>query len=380
MKNEKKTKVVYLSHFLLGIRLDNLLRLLWRARFRIDPKKIPQTLFIALISLILAPFAVIEGAVCAIPIARTKIQKDPVYILGHWRSGTTYLHNLMSRDPQYGWPNPMYTAMFSNCVLLGWILKYGVRKGLQNARPMDNMQYEMDLPIEETFAVGNFTPYSISHLMVAPGVWEKYIPCAFVDDLPPRKRKAFKRAYAYVIKKVTWLEGGKQLVLKSPDNTAHIGALEELYPDAKFVNIYRNPYDTVLSTVRMFISQMNLVRLAVQPDVDLDDYIEDIVIDRLFAPMYRDLFQREKQFQPGHYVSVKYEDFVQDPEHWIKYIYDGLDLDGYQEALPRFRKYIADQKNYQKNHHTMRPELQEKINQRLGFYFEHYGYEMRKTE
>jgi hypothetical protein len=74
---------------------------------------------------------------------------------------------------------------------------------------------------------------------------------------------------------------------------------------------------------------------------------------------------------------VKYEDFVQQPEQWLRYIYDSLGLSGFDQALPQFQAFIAGQKNYQKNKHTMRPALREKINNHLGFYFEHYGYAMQ---
>ena len=207
-------------------------------------------------------------------------------------------------------------------------------------------------------------------------MWEKYIPCAFVDELPPRQREAFKRAYAYAMKKITWTNGGRQLVLKSPDNTARLGAMLELYPDAKFINIYRDPYDTVISTVNMFKSQLGLVRLSEMPALDANEYIENVVVEKLFAPMYRDLFSREERFKPGHYISIKYEDFVDEPEAYLKRIYDELSLSGFETALPRFREFIAGQKNYRKNRHAMRPELLAKINRHLGFYFEHYGYEM----
>ncbi len=377
MANEKEPHLLYLSHYLLGVRLDNWLRLLWRAGFRIEPKKIPEALFITLLSLVLAPFALLEGAVCALPVARTKVKKDPIFILGHWRSGTTYLQNLMSRDSQFAWASPMNTAMFSNYVLLGWVLRSGVAEGIRNARPMDNVQYDLTLPMEETFAVGNFTPYTLDHLLAFPIAWDKYIPCAFVNDLPPRHRAAFKRAYMHVIKKITWSNKGKQLVLKSPDNTARLDAMLEMFPDGKCVNIYRDPYATVVSTIDMFKSQLKLVRLSTIPKTDVDELIENIVIQRLFEPMYRDLFAREKDFRPHHYVSVRYEDFVAAPEKWLRYIYQALELEGFEAALPRFREFIAAQKSYQTNRHKLSPALREKINAHLGFYFEHYGYEMQ---
>ncbi len=380
MNEKKKSKKLFLSHYLLGVRFDNWIRLLCRAGFRLAPEKIPEALFITLLSLVLAPFALLEGAVCAVPVKRTRIEKDPVFILGHWRSGTTYLQDLLSRDPQFGWAGPVHTAMFSNCVLLGWLLKYGVAAGIRDARPMDSVQYDLSLPMEETFAVGNFTPYTLNHLLAFPIVWDKYIPCAFVDELPLRRRAAFQRAYHYVLRKITWLRGGKQLVLKSPDNTARIGALTELYPDAKFLNIYRDPYDTVLSTVNMFKSQLGLIRLSVMPDIEVQELIENVIVEKLFEPMYRDLFAREKDFRPGHYVSIRYEDFTADPETHLRRAYEALELDGFEEALPHFRAYIAGQKDYRKNRHQMRPELRRKINEHLGFYFAHYGYEMITEE
>ncbi len=347
-KDDKKAPLFHFSHYLFGARLDNYIRLWARAGFRVKGEKIPQAVLIGLMSLVLAPFALIEGAVCAIPIARTKIQKDPLFILGHWRSGTTYLQNLLSRDPQFGWASPLHTAMFSNCALLGWALKGSVQKGIKGSRPMDNVQYDMSLPMEESFSVGNFTPWTLNHLLAFPIVWEKYVNCAFVDDLPPKDRAAFQRAYRYVIKKITMLWKGKQLMLKSPDNTARIGCMLEMYPDAKFVNIYRDPYDTVRSSVNMILSQIELVHLTPLPDRDIRSLLEDMVVKRTFD-MYKDLIARESHFKPGHYISIKYEDFVREPEAYLREIYEKLELDGFEEALPRFRAFIAQQKNYETN-------------------------------
>ena len=36
-------------------------------------------------------------------IAKTEMP-DPVFILGHWRSGTTLLHGLMAQDDQFAYP------------------------------------------------------------------------------------------------------------------------------------------------------------------------------------------------------------------------------------------------------------------------------------
>ena len=49
------------------------------------------------------------------------------------------------------------------------------------------------------------------------------------------------------LKKITMYHHGKQLVLKNQDNTGKIPQLLEMFPNAKFVYCYRNPYDLYMS-------------------------------------------------------------------------------------------------------------------------------------
>lgn len=362
------------SHYLMGVRLDNWFRLLGRAGWKLDPQRLPQALLITATSLALSPFALLERIACALPVAATKVEKDPVFILGHWRSGTTYLQNLMSRDPQFGWADPVGTCTFSNSVLLGRLLRAGVGGSLKNARPMDNVRYTLDLPMEETFAVANVTPYSIDHMLAFPSHYKSFIPYAFVEDLPAGERRRWRRSYALVVKKLTMLHGGRQMLFKSPDNTARVPELVRLYPDAKFVNIHRDPYATIQSTIHMFNAQMNMLRLSAMPDIDMDEGLEDVVIG-IFERMYKELFALEPDFRPGHYVSVSYEQFTRDPEAGLRGIYNALGLNGFEKALPYFRRFISSQKDYRKNRFEISNRLRTKINDRLGFYFEHCGYE-----
>ncbi len=373
-----KQQTFNLSHYLMGVRLDNYLHLLTKARFRLEPKRLPQTLLIGLTSLVLSPFALLEALFFAAPIAATKPKKDPVFVIGCWRSGTTYLQNLLTRDSQFAWADPVNTALFSNSLLLGWLLRGAVGSGLKGARPMDNVQYRLDLPMEETFAVANFSPWCLDHLLAFPVNYEDYLKAAFVEDLTPRQRRSWRRAYDYMVRKMTLAKGGRQLLFKSPDNTCRLAELLDMYPDAKLINIHRDPYTTVRSAVHMFHAQMDMLRLSRLPEAEnIDELIEDVILT-LFERMYRALFALEDKLKPQQLVSVAYEDFVAAPEQGLKHIYETLGLDGFEAALPAFREFIESQRSYQKNKHELSPALREKINRRLGFYFERYGYEMQK--
>ena len=94
-------KKINLSHNLMGCRLDNWIRL--KRSNPITEENKGQVRLITAVSSVLAIPAFLEWLVFYVPIKRTKIKKDPVYIVGYWRSGTTFLQNLLTRDPQFGW-------------------------------------------------------------------------------------------------------------------------------------------------------------------------------------------------------------------------------------------------------------------------------------
>lgn len=365
-------KKITLSHNLMGCRLDNWVRLL--RENPVSKEHRAQACFMTLVSAILAIPAFIEWLIFRGPIKRTKLKKDPVYIVGHWRTGTTYLQNLMTRDPQFAWFDPLKTITFNNCILLKPILKKIIAKFIKGTRAMDNLEYEMNLPMEEVFAQATISTQAIAHMLVFPdgGRGAKFINTAFTDEQPEKEQREWLRAYDYVLKKATYIEHGKQLLLKSPENTCRIGLLKKRYKGAKFINMYRNPYRVIMSTINMFNKEMSLFCLNDKPT---EGFIEDTVID-LFERVYRKAFKELYSLPESEYIDICYEDFCDDPEGNLKKIYKHLGLKGYKKALPYFKKYIKEQENYQKNEFVLRDDLREKINGRMGFYFERYGYEM----
>ena len=102
-----------------------------------------------------------------------------------------------------------------------------------------------------------------------------------IDEQDEKRQQEWRKVYDYILKKVTYLYGGKQLLLKSPENTCRIGALKKCYPGAKFINIYRNPYTVVMSTINMFTKEMGLFCLN---EPASHQVIEDVTID-LFERM-----------------------------------------------------------------------------------------------
>ncbi|MGL6344083.1 MAG: sulfotransferase family protein, partial [Waterburya sp.] len=61
----------------------------------IDNKYITRGIYITLITFCGIPFIIMEKAKIRTQIEKTRLEECPVFIIGYWRSGTTYLHNLM---------------------------------------------------------------------------------------------------------------------------------------------------------------------------------------------------------------------------------------------------------------------------------------------
>src|SRR5262245_46818110 len=130
--------------------------------FRIHPIRWPMAFLIGLIT----PFNSVMGTVqplrCGRKIAETEIKQPPVFIIGHWRSGTTYLHELTQVDERFVSSSTYQCFAPHHCLLTEWLMRSLGFWLVPKQRPMDNMAAGWDRPQEDEFALltlGAPTPY-----------------------------------------------------------------------------------------------------------------------------------------------------------------------------------------------------------------------------
>ena len=81
------------------------------------------------------------------------INMEPVFILGHWRSGTTFVHNVLAHDKHFGYTTT-YQTVFPHMMMWGQpMFKKTMAWLMPDKRPTDNMELNVDLPQEEEFAL-----------------------------------------------------------------------------------------------------------------------------------------------------------------------------------------------------------------------------------
>jgi len=304
-------------------------------------------------------------------VAQTQLDPRPLFILGFARSGTTHLHNLLQRDPRYGTVST-FQAIVPTFFLIGrgW-LKRQMAKAVPATRPMDNVRLSLDAPVEEEVAVSNTCALSLLHHLSFPQrsrtYWDKYLT---LQGLTKKELARWERVYLEVLRKATFANGGRPLVLKSPNNTGRIPHLLRLFPEAKFIHIVRNPYAVYRSMLHQYREILPLFQLQ---DMRVEDMEEHILYAYRLTMQH---YLHDRALIPaGNLAEVRYEDLEQQPLVELERLYAELALPGWEEAHPSIRDYLQTLSGYQKNRLALAPAALDRITQEWQFALDIWSYQ-----
>lgn len=356
---------------LAGSNLTNLIRLIIQNRFRVNFRYVPRMLYSLILSTITAPFYIAERIRFDKAIEKIEIKYDPIFIIGHWRSGTTYLHNLLSLDKNLGYFSTFHAL--APGVFLGSekIFRPILLYSLPEKRPMDDVVMDADLPQEEEYAVGAFFPYSYYNGWCFPRNMEFYNRFVCMEDVPQKAIEEWKEVYLYLLKKVTLCRYDRRLVLKNPVFTARIKLILEMFPGAKFIFIYRNPYNVYFSMMKFMKILIPLYCVQKPPAIE---EIEKSMM-QLYTQMFKKYLKEKRYIPEGNLVETKYEDFIQQPFEELKRIYAELNMEDFKESEKAFWEYIASQASFKRDKYAINDEIKEKIFKEWDFAFKEFGYD-----
>src|SRR5574337_127011 len=165
----------------------------------IDRAYVPRLLAVSLSTLLTSPLRLYESIRYGPTVRRTTIRAAPIFIIGHWRTGTTHLHNLLCRDQQFGYVSTFQAMAPGFCLMGEKRIKPLLARLIQKDHPtreIDNMPLSLDAPQEESFALANMSPYASLHIYSlprqAPAIFDKY---ALLNNLTAAERAEWTRAY-----------------------------------------------------------------------------------------------------------------------------------------------------------------------------------------
>ncbi len=359
----------HVFHPLQGMALGDWLALLRRHHFRVDLKHLPRALIQTAVSTTNSVNARIERLRFAKQIDAAEIQ-PPLFILGHYRSGTTHLHNLLTLDPQFATPNFYQTLNPHTFLTTEWFTAPLASKMIASRRYQDEMALGVGTPSEDEFALCAMSGLSPYLGWCFPGDGSRYDRYLTFEGVPEEEIVRWQHAVVTLLKKLT-LKHGRPLVLKSPPHTARIRLLLKLFPDALFVHIRRDPYVVFRSTKHLIQVVQPLYHLRDGPIQDADDRILSV-----YTTMYDAYFSEQDLIPEGRLCEVAFEDLERDPRYVVGSIYDSLRLPHFETMRPLLETYLKSIADYRKNRHEELPEpLRHKIANEWGRSFDMWGYE-----
>ncbi len=360
--------------FLDGMCLGGWIRLLLRNRFAVTPTRVAMAMIVTPVSAVNTLLWGVQQLIYGRKIQRTEIAQDPIFIIGHWRAGTTLLHELLILDSRHTFANSYACFAPNHFIVSGWLFKRCLWFLLPSRRPMDNMPLGFDRPQEDEFALCNMgvgSPYWTIAFPGGPPQGQQYLD---FQGLTPEELDRWKRALVWFLRCVT-LQDPKRIVLKSPPHTSRIRVLLDLFPDARFVHIYRDPYVVFPSTVNLWKHLYQRDGLQKPHDEALEEHVFQ-TLNRMYQAFERD----RDLIAPNRYCEVRYEDLVRDPIGQIRAMYDRLELGQFDKLLPALEESLAGRKDYQTNRYEISPQLRAEIGRRWRAFIEKYGYTSQAAE
>lgn len=353
---------------LAGITLTDWLKLLRENRFSVDWAYLPRA--------IATTFAAANNSVFAwyekwqygrrwkdLPVP------PPLFVLGHWRSGTTHLHYLLARDDRFACPN--FYQVISPHTFLSTEKRFSGPMAflLPEYRAYDNVRLDLQVPCEDEFAMcvwGFMSPYLTG---VFPRRAAHYDQFLTFRNAPPQAVEEWKSIMRLYLKKLMFRHG-KPLILKSPTHTGRIKLLLDMFPDARFVHIHRDPFTVFQSMIHMYKTGLPFGRLQSTNAVDWTERAF-----RQYNEVYAAFFEERCLIAADRFHELGFEALEKDPVGEMRKLYEAIGLPEFARVEPALRMYVDSLSSYRKN---KLPELATDVRNRIAGEwrrcFEEWGY------
>ena len=249
---------------------------LWRifGANKTDKSKLHLKYLIYFLSIVSTPLQWLQRLVFKFKLRDVDLSKtSPVFILGHWRSGTTHIHYTLAKDKQFVYLNNFQSFFFNICMSkMKWFNRL-LAPLVPSTRPMDNMEMALTKPQEEEQVLSNISDTAGVNSFYFPKNRSYFYKFNLFKGISDKEYARWQKDYSYVLKLIYKMNGEGRLLLKNPNNTSRIKQLLELFPNAKFIYIHRNPFQVYLST-----KHLNRIVLRSQRLQEITDEEEDNII------------------------------------------------------------------------------------------------------
>jgi hypothetical protein len=298
------------------------------------------------------------------------VPTNPIFIIGHWRTGSTFLHQLLNLDNQLAAPSVFQVSIPDSFLVSRKYYEPVMSRMMGAYRPMDRVKLGFNEPQEDEYALLKLAHDSPLEKLVFPDN-DEYFLNGYKDFYPRKEHlEEWKKEFMYFLKKLSY-QTGKRIVLKNPFHSMRIPLLNEMFPDALFIHIHRHPFEVVPSTLNMWNivgKQNRLKRKWKEPE------IKDIIslLDRMYNKVQADLLELPK----GKWFEVRFGEFEKDPVAQLKKMYEHFNMPFTDEYELGLKEKLLHLKEHKKNKYILSDEHKELIREKLKKHFAYYNYDV----
>lgn len=343
-------------YLIMGARLNVLFRLLTRNKITFSPKTLIRLFLLVQSAAWSSLFAVIEKGRFRKKIFDTELPEDPVFIIGHWRTGSTYLHQLMHLDKRFASPELIQISIPDSFLVSFKYYAPLIRSVARGTRPMDQVRIGINEPQEDEFALFRMTAFSPFERVLFPN-GNGYFLEDFGSFLPSDKKDIefwIRNLKQFYIK--NYLFFGKRILSKNPFHSTRIELLDELYPNAKFIHIHRDPFEVVPSTLHLWnvaAKHNALNNRWKSPE------IRDVA--RFYKTMLIKIEEDLSRLPESQYCDISYSNLVSDPVSTLKAAYEKIGLVFTDDLEQKILDFISENRGFRKNSYILSEEDREVI-------------------
>lgn len=304
-------------------------------------------------------------------LARVELDPAPVFIIGHWQAGHSPVHYLLSRDPRFGAVTLLHCAMPAGFLTLKRPLARFLRRRLPQDRLVDSLPAGLQAPQGDDMALAGLSDLSFYHAYSFPRQAERtFRRAVLLEDLSERAVRRWLGSYVHFLRKVAFDTGRPRLLLRNASNTGRIPLLLRRFPQARFIHVYRNPYQIYAALAQRW--QGLLSAWALQ-EYTLERMEEHTL--QFFELLMRRYFQDRREIPKGQLVEVRHEDFEADPLGAAEALYRELNLPEFEEARGPMQNYLATRTGSLGGGEVRLSDDEiARVTQRWGFAIDQWGY------
>jgi hypothetical protein len=312
----------------------------------------------------------------------------PIYIVAAPRSGTTFLHRLMSRDPQFT-TFKLYQTFFPTITgykVLNRLTQVNGRVGsaLQKLRSaIDKSSFGAWQGIHDTGLSQDEEDEAIWALAYAtPAIWfvlpypEQFDHLRFIDQLPEEKKQKLVAYYRGCVQRHLHMNPGRTLLGKNVLLPGRFDIVTQAVPEARFVHVLRHPYEALPSMLSLFTVPWRWHSPEVRPDGPEARALTKLTID-YYRFLHHESLKSERE-NKRRFFNVTYPDLLADPMRVVTDIYERFELELTPQFHAELAAEVARQRKFRSEHKYSLEQFgltKEYVYEELSELFEYYGFE-----